>query len=185
MKIWVLKTDGSTEPYLHTKVMAAFHNALCAIHESSLSAAEELAEAVTFHLYHNHSVHSTTVSSDEIYLLIKSVLCSTGFAAAAEALSQHRMQRKIQRKRLVVLAEESPILDDCAMAAWDKAKIVQGLMQNKGMDRLIARAIAASVEEKIFRMGMSRISRSLIHELVQQDTRDILDAQKQLLTATG
>lgn len=185
MKIWVLKTDGSTEPYLHTKVMAAFHNAMCAIHESSLSTAEQLAEAVTFHLYHNHSVHSTTVSSDEIYLLIKSVLCSTGFADAAEALSQHRLQRKIQRKRLVVLGEESPILDDCALAGWDKAKIVQSLIQKKNMDRLIARAIAASVEDKVFRMGMSKISRSLIYELVQQDTRDILDAQKQLLTTIG
>jgi hypothetical protein len=72
MKIRVLKSDGTVEPYLHTKVLGTFHNALTAVDENDLTAAEQLAEAVTFYLYRADGSH--TISVDQIHLLIQSAL---------------------------------------------------------------------------------------------------------------
>ena len=51
MQIRVIKTDGNTEPYLHTKVLGTFHHALAMADNAPLFAADQMAEAVTFYLY--------------------------------------------------------------------------------------------------------------------------------------
>jgi transcriptional regulator NrdR family protein len=181
MRIRVLKCDGVVEPYLHTKVLGSFHNALAAVDENDLTAAEQLAEAVTFYLYHNAPSH--TVSSDQVHLLIQSVLASTGFPAAAEALNKHRLQRKLKRKRILVIDFlDQADADESQFAAWNKSRIVTHLMEKRKMDRLTARTIAASVEEKVLRMGITRLRSSLIRELVAEDAEAILRAERQLQT---
>lgn len=181
MRIRVLKCDGVVEPYLHTKVLGSFHNALAAVDENDLTAAEQLAEAVTFYLYHNAPSH--TVSSDQVHLLIQSVLASTGFPAAGEALNKHRLMRKLKRKRILVLAAcDQADADESQFEAWTKSRIVGHLMEKRKMDRLTARTIAASVEEKVLRMGVSRVRCSLIRELVAEDAEAILRAERQLQT---
>lgn len=181
MRIRVLKCDSVVEPYLHTKVLGTFHNALAAVGENDLTAAEQLAEAVTFYLYHNGPSH--TVSSDQIHLLIQSVLASTGFPDAAEALNNHRLQRKLKRKRILVVdAPEHTDAEEFQVAAWNKSRIVTHLMDKRKMDRLTARTVAAAVEEKILRMGVSKVRSSLIRELVAEDAEAILRAERQLQT---
>jgi hypothetical protein len=46
----VVKADGSTEAYLHTKVLGTVNNALTAAGQGDMTLAEHLAEVVTFHL---------------------------------------------------------------------------------------------------------------------------------------
>jgi hypothetical protein len=178
MKIRVLKSDGAIEPYLHTKVLGTFHNALTAVDENDLTAAEQLAEAVTFYLYRADGSH--TISVDQIHLLIQSALASTGFDRAAEALNEHRLQRKLHRRRVVVLATEDEHAQEPQCSLWNKSRIVDTLMKNRKMDRLAARAVAAAVEDKVLRMGVSKVRSSLVRELVSEDAEAILRAEQQL-----
>lgn len=181
MKIEVLKSEGAAEPYLHTKVLGTFHNALASVHDYDLTAAEQMAEAVTFYLY--RAEHASTISSDQIHLLIQSVLTATGYAHAAEALNAHRMQRKLQRRRLTVVKSGAEESNEPRYESWTKAKIVRDLVETKTMDQLTARAIAGAVEEKVLKMGSARVRSSLIRELVLEDTECILRAEKQLQAA--
>ena len=181
MKIEVLKSEGTAEPYLHTKVLGTFHNALASVHDNDLTVAEQMAEAVTFYLY--RADHTSTISSDQIHLLIQSVLTATGYAHAAEALNAHRMQRKLQRRRLVVVKSGVDEKDEPRFETWTKMKIVRDLLEAKTVDQLTARAIAGAVEEKILKLGTARIRSSLIRELVLEDTDAILRAERQLQAA--
>jgi hypothetical protein len=178
MKIRVLKSDRVIEPYMHTKVLGTFHNALTAVNEDDLAAAEQLAEAVTFYLYRTDGSH--TISVDQIHLLIQSALASTGFGRAAEALNEHRLQRKLHRRRVVVLTAEDEQAQEPQYSLWNKSRIVESLMKDKKMDRPTARAIAAAVEDKVLRMGVSKVRSSLIRELVNEDAEAILRAEQQM-----
>ncbi len=176
MRVRVMKTDGTAEPYLHTKVLGTFHHALSAAGEPNLYAAEQMAQAVTYYLHSGSS--GRTVTSDEIHLMIQAVLHDTGHCAAAEALNQHRMQRKLLRKRIEVIndsAHESP-----CVSAWSKSVIVEHLMRRHHLNRPLARAIAGQVEEKVFRMEILRIRRELIRQLVENETEALLRADEQL-----
>lgn len=181
MKIQVLKSEGTAEPYLHTKVLGTFHNALSSVHEYDLTVAEQMAEAITFYLY--RADHTSTISSDQIHLLIQSVLTATGYGHAADALNAYRMQRKLQRRRMVVVRQGDKEGDEPEYTPWTKARIVDDLVETKMMDRLTARAIAGAVEEKIIKMGVLRVRSSLIRELVLEDTDAILRAERQLQAA--
>ena len=179
MQLKVIKIDVSTEEYLHTKVLGTFNNALAAINQSNVFVAEQFAEAITFYLYQKRTY--ITITTDEVHLMIQAVLTATGYENASLALNEHRMNRKLQRKRVVVVYNDrfadDPNLTDCQ---WDKSQIVKDLMVNDNINRHIARVIASSVEEKVFNIGVSRIRRSLIKQLVMADTDAMLQAQEQL-----
>ena len=182
MQIRIIKSDGNIEPYLHTKVLGSMNHALALGGDECLYAAEQMAEAVTYYLY--RKVQRGTLTTDEIHLMILSVLTSTGYCHAAEAFTQHRLQRRLQRKRLEVIDDHT---DDEGLkhtTNWDKTRIVAGLMETHSFDRLLARAIAAAVEEKVLCMPITKIRKSLIHHLVVIDTESMLEAHRQL-TSVG
>ena len=52
MQIKVIKADGGVEEYLYTKVMGTINNALSAVDQADVDIAEQLAEVVTYFLYH-------------------------------------------------------------------------------------------------------------------------------------
>ena len=171
MQLNVIKYDGSTEEYMHTKIIGSFHNALSLADESSVFVAEQLADAVTFNLYQKDTNH---ISSDEIHLTIEAVLSATGYRNAATALSEYRNARKLKRNRIVVINENG------RQSKWNKCVIVGDLLQRKVCCRHTARVIASSVEEKVLNLAMSKITASLIKQLVEADTEAMLRAQKQL-----
>lgn len=176
MRIRVLKTDRTAESYLHTKVLGTFHHALSAAGSPDLFAAEQMAEAVTFYLYSQPG--SRTVTTDEIHLMIQAVLQDTGFVSAAGALNDHRLQRKLQRKRIEVI-EDAPD-GNPPVSGWNKSIIVEHLTRQYHLNRSLARVIAGAVEEKIIRMGASRIRKGLIRELLESETEAMLRAEEQL-----
>ena len=184
----VIKADGIIEEYLHTKVVGTINNTLGTIDEANIDLAEQFAEVVTFFLYHQQD--RRRVNSSEILSMIKVVLASTGYEAAAAALSEHHFERKLKRSRTEVISVDVRDLTDAEFFIgteeadvrfpWDKSRIVEDLITENDMDRQAARMIAAIVEEKIFRMGMTRVPSSLIKQLVLGDTAAVLRAQEQL-----
>lgn len=184
MQLKVIKSDGHMEEYLHTKVLGTFSNALGLVDDTNIFAAEQFAEAVTFYLYEKRM--SQIITSEELHLMIQAVLSATGYAHAAEALNDHRLNRKLKRGRIEVVDDESYGVDeDAAMGVsrWSKSRIVQDLMRVDKVEPHTARAIASAVEEKVLGLGMTRVRRNLVRELVLADTEAMLDAQGQLSLA--
>lgn len=184
----VTKTDGGTEPYLHTKILGTINNALTASGQGDIIMAEDLTEVVTFYLYNRHN--HATVSSSEIFAMIKAVLAATGHEDAAMALAKHALERRLKRARTEVLAvsirEFSDAQELCQTdrgperAAWNKARIVRDLTDRFGVPRRIARVVASGVEEKVFRMEMTLVPLSLIKQLVLGEAAAMLRAEHEL-----
>ncbi len=184
----VTKTDGGTEAYLHTKVLGTINNALTASGQGDIVMAEDLTEVVTFYLYNKHG--RATVSSGEIFAMIKAILATTGHEEAALVLARHALERRLRRSRTEVLAVHMQEFADARQllltdgaperTAWDKARIVKDLTDRFGVPRRIARAVASGVEEKIFRMEMTMVPLSLIKQLVLGEAAAMLRAEREL-----
>ncbi|MHC4175721.1 MAG: hypothetical protein ACYST5_22650 [Planctomycetota bacterium] len=186
----VIKEDGSVEEYLHTKVIGVISNALGEIGQADICVAEQLAEVVTYFLYHRQSRRSVT--SNEVFSIIKAVLTATSYEDAAIVLSEHHFERKLKRSRIEVVSIDIQELTDAELLAgaeqsggrcrWDKSRIVEDLVTKYGLCQQTARTIASMVEEKIFSMGITLVPASLIRQLVLGDTAAVLRAQRQLQT---
>ncbi|MDD5326763.1 MAG: hypothetical protein PHY02_02990 [Phycisphaerae bacterium] len=219
VKLKVIKADGSIEEYLHTKVIGAISNALACDGQADIYAAEQLAEVVTYFLYrqvataqhltgepvlsaaervepnrddglHRYGKTTRSVTSGEIFSVIKAVLTATMYEDAAVVFSEHHFNRRLKRSRTEVVSIDVRHLADAEMlwgtpqshprCRWDKSKIVDGLVTNYDVSRQTARTIASMVEEKIFSLGLTSVSAGLIKQLVLGDTAAFLRAQKQL-----
>jgi len=188
MQLKVVKADGAVEQYLHTKVMGTINNALGGVGQADIYIAEELAEVVTYYLYHRQDRHNVT--SREVFSVIKAVLAATGHEEAAIVLSEHHFERKLNRSRVEVVGFDIQELADAELfcnvqetdgrSRWDKARIVNDLVAEDGFIRQTARMIASMVEEKILNMGITRVPVSLIKQLVLNDAAAVLRAQSAL-----
>jgi len=173
MQIRVTKVDGSTEAYLHTKVLGSLHQAMAAVQSDCLETAQMLSDAVTYFLY--QPSQSDRLTTDQIHQMVLTVLAGAGFASAAEVLAAHRLNRRLQRRRITVV--------DSEWCVWDKGLIVRDLIGCYQAERSLARAIAGSVEEKVLRMGAVQIRKGLIRHLVVTDLENMLDAHHELVAA--
>jgi len=190
MQLKVIKADGTIEEYLHTKVIGTISNALAQTYQADTCVAEQLAEAVTYSLYQKQDRRSVT--SSEIFSIIKVALSATGYEEAAIQLSEHHFQRKLRRSRIEVISIDIQELADAEMlcktgqpkdrSRWDKSRIVANLITKHNLPRQTARTIASMVEEKVFSMGITLVPASLIKQLVLSDTAVMLSAQQQLET---
>ena len=190
MQLKVIKADGGVEEYLHTKVIGAISNALSRMGQPDIAVAEELAEVVTYFLYHKKNRRSVT--SSEIFSIIKAVLTATKYEEAAVALSEHHFERKLKRSRIEVVSINVEELADAELlrktehadsrSRWDKSRIVKSLVAKHGVSQQTARMIASMVEEKIFNMGLTLVPASLVKQLVLGDAAAVLCAQRQLQT---
>ena len=180
MQLKVIKSDGTVEEYLHTKVLGAFNNAIALIEQANVFAAEQFAEAITFYLYQKRGLD--TVASDELHLMVHAVLTATGYENAAKAINEFQLNRRIRRARIEIVDDRYGQYDDSdlTVSQWRKSKIVADLMKNHHLDRHIARAIGSAVEEKVLNIGMTKIRRSLVKHIVFADMEMILKAQQQL-----
>jgi transcriptional regulator NrdR family protein len=184
----VIKADGSVEEYLHTKVLGTISNALGSAGQADIGIAEQLADVVTYYLYHRQSRRSIT--SSEIFSVIKAVLAATNYEDAAITLTEHHFKRKLKRSRIEVVWIDVRELKDAQLLAagdredstcrWDKSRIVEDLVTKSDVSRQAARMIASMVEEKIFNIGITLVPASLIKQLVLSDAAAVLRAQRQL-----
>ena len=190
MQLKVIKADGSTEGYLHTKVIGTISKALSSCNQADIYIAEHLAEVVTYYLYHQQRV--SVITSSEIFSIIKAVLAETGYEEAALALNEYHYARRLKRARVEVVSVDIQDLADAEelcraetvdhKSRWNKSRIVNDLITKYGISSQTARTIASLVEEKIFNMGINLVPVSLIKQLVLSDTAAVLRAQQQLQT---
>lgn len=186
----VIKSDGSMEEYMHTKVLHTINKALVTAGESDTDVAEHVAEVITYFLYGERV--GSAVPSSEVLAAIKIALSATGYDDAAEALSEHHFQRRLQRNRVEVFRTNGnepsgpeqllELQTNAERAIWCKSIIVDDLVDKQDFDRQSARVVAAMVEEKVLAMQLSKVSGSLVKQLVLNDTAAILHAQRQLQT---
>jgi len=187
-KLKVVKADGSVEEYLHTKVIGTISSALSRAEQADVYIAEQLAEVVTYFLYHKQNCR--TITSGEIFSAIKAVLADTKYSEVAIVLNDYHYRRKLKRSRIEVVSVDVCELSDAKMlceleaesrrSRWDKSRIVADLVSKYDVDRQTARAIASMVEEKILNMGITLVPSSLIKQLVLGDTATVLRAEHQL-----
>ena len=192
MQLKVIKADGSVEEYLHTKLIATLSNALGSVGEMDIFLAEQLAEAMTFFLYHNSN--QSQITSSKIMSMTKAILSSTGFSNAADALSEHHHRRNLYRSRIEVVKMNVQSLSDAAELddirrqgladRWNKSKIIADLIVEQHLDQSTARVIASMVEEKIINSQLRCISCNMIKQLVLSDTIAVLNATQQLQAAS-
>ena len=190
MQLKVIKADGGVEEYLHTKIIGTISNALGRIGSPDMYVAEEMAEVVTFYLYNRQN--RRTVTSSEIFSIIKAVLTATKYEDAAVALNENHFERRLKRSRTQVVSIDIEELADAELlcktepsdnrSRWDKSRIVQDLVEKYDISQQTARTIASMVEEKIFNIGSTSVPASLIKQLVLGDTAAILRAERQLQT---
>lgn len=188
MQLKVIKTDGSVEDYLHTKVIGTISNTLAQIDQADTSIAEQLAEVVTYFLYHERK--NLEVSSGEILSIIKAALTETSYEDAAVALSEHHFERRLKRCRIEVVSADIQELSDAEAlcseqeppdrSAWDKSRIVNDLVTKLSIPRQTARTIASMAEQKIFNIGITLVPASLVKQLVLTDAAAVLRAQSAL-----
>jgi hypothetical protein len=194
-KLTVVKADGATEEYIHTKVIGAIANALSSAGKPDIYAAQEIADAVTFFLYQTvqPGTAQISISTNEILSIIKTVLADTGFEEAAIAISEHHFERKLNRCRVEVALGRLDGLSDTeelyadhsgqTRSKWDKSRVVEYLAAKHHLNRRTARTIASMVEEKVFNLGLPVIPAGLVKQLVLNDAAAVLRAQNQLQTA--
>ena len=166
----VIKTDGTTEQYFHTKVLGTIANAFSAAGQDSMFVAEQLADAVTFYLYNAHKAEGK-VSTSEIYFMLQAMLTSTGYDEASLVLHNYHFGRALTRKRIEVVDTflgENP-------QGWNKSCIAFKLAA-EGLEMCIARTIAGLVEERVLKIGLTKVPRNLISELVEIERHSVLAA---------
>ena len=156
MTVKVVKTDGPIESYAHTKIIGSLCNAFMLIERPNIFIAEQLAQAITFHIYNEEK--SSEITSDSIHLKVMAALNATGYADAADSLNNYRVSRKLRRKRIEVVYKNEDIVPYEMTRQWNKSNIANELIENDKMERQMARVIAASVEEKIFNLEIGRAS---------------------------
>jgi hypothetical protein len=186
----VIKSDGSFEEYLHTKVLGAINNAFDQIGQTDVFLAQELADVVTYYAYHKDNSIRRRLSSSEILSIVKVVLTTTDHGEAAAALSEHHYARRLKRRRIDVVSLDIHDLSDaqqfhettdlCVKTRWDKSRIAEDLIEEHDVNPQTARAIASMVEEKIFKMDISLVPGCLIRLLVLSDTAMLLRVQDAL-----
>lgn len=178
MQLQVIKADGSSEPYLHTKVIATFVNAFAEPSEKNTFLASQLAESVTFYLYNNRD--TDTITSSEIFSIIKAVLSSTGFDYAAGVLAEHNYRRNLLRGRVEVVKAGSARISGLSnnTMTWNKSKIIADLIMENNLEAASARTIASLVEEKILNSGFYLVPTDFIKFLVNWLMQSFIDAEK-------
>ena len=188
MQLKVIKADGSVERYLHTKIIGTLSTVLAGTGRADITIAEELSEAVTYYIY--NSKNRRRITSSEIFSMIEVVLSSTGHDDAAVLLSEYHYERRLKRSRIEVVPIDTEYLPDAQSlyriressqrSRWNKSKIINDLVREHNVGRQTARAIASMVEQKIFSMGVTLVSTSLIKHLVWSDAAVVLRAESQL-----
>ena len=182
----VRKRDNRIVPFDDTKIADAIHKALRSVGQADRARSEELAELVCQFLEENLS--GTVPAIEEIQDAVETVLINVWPEVAKEYIIYRRHRSTLRetlevRKSLddVHAIEDDPLApgvltevpavdhDVGGIAKWQKSKIAASLIKESDVDPTIAAAVASAVEEKVFSSGMSRLSTSLIRELVDNE----------------
>jgi hypothetical protein len=178
---WVRKRDNRVEPYDEAKVARAV--AAAALRSMSRDEARDLARdlsrSITFFLSRRGGPKA--VSSGEVGDAVERALTETGHAPVAGALREHRVFRDRRRQEVRVREPGRPsseigsvekaieVLTSGGAAPWSKRRIVETLVAEAGLPEKSAIDVGRAVEERVFQSGLTRVSSSLLRELIDAE----------------
>ena len=175
----VRKRDSGLVPFDQTKIADAIFKAAQAVGGDDRVLADELAAMVSMLLEQQYDERPPGI--EEIQDTVEKVLIETGHAKTAKAYILYRDRRARARQSLQVRkpvrrAESTTDLSlmvntetQDQVGLWDKGKIAAALEVEADLDPSLARQIAGSVERRVMASGLTRISTSLIRELVDNE----------------
>jgi len=173
------KRDGRMVSFDKSKIADAIFKAAKAVGGEDRSIAEELASVVTRFLQKKFSDEIPGI--EDIQDLVEEILIKNGHAKTAKAYILYREKRAEIRKSLRVRKQtkKNKNTTDAALMVdpvskdelfhWDKGKITIALEKEADLSDNIAREVANTVEDRVFASGLSRITTSLIRELVDNE----------------
>ena len=91
-QLHIVKSDGSIEEYVHTKVIGTISRVLSKVGADSVYLAEQLTDVVTYYLYNQQDTQKVT--SSEILSIIVAILTETGYEDAADVLNEFHLRRR-------------------------------------------------------------------------------------------
>jgi len=176
----VRKRDGRIMAFEQGKIAEAIFAAARAVGGEDRNLAEELAGVVVMFLEKQYGP-SDTPDIEQIQDMVEKVLIETGHAKTAKAYILYRDKRMASRDKMQVRknvaggadSTDIHLLVDPGSRSeyfnWDKARIALALVKEADIEEEEAASIASSVEKRIFRSGLTRISTALIRELVDNE----------------
>ncbi len=179
----VKKRDGRVVPFEQDKITEAIFKAAKAVGGEDRYLAEDLAESVTFYLKKQFADKIPVV--EEIQDIVERVLIKTGHARTAKAYILYREKRaRIRKIRKGVVSDdthETPFLlirrSKDEVLLWERKKIIEDLIKEKGLSKNIAELIALEVEDQIFDSPVKSLTNSLIEELVKSKVSEYSQRQ--------
>jgi hypothetical protein len=187
----VKKRDGRQAPFDKQKIAAAVSRAQASVGEEDVQAAADVADIVELALARRYLGERTLVPSggemvpgiEEIQDLVEQALIELGHAAVAKAYILYRDRRARVRSALDARSQSVAGVQENEAAraarvrvqvsggleAWRKSRIVAALMDEADLPRATAEEIASRVEERVFGLGVRRLSTALIRELVDNE----------------
>jgi len=178
----VRKRDGRLVPFDQEKITEAIFKAARSVGGEDREMAGELAGVVALFLEREYEGNVPTI--EDIQDMVEKILVNTGHAKTAKAYILYRQSRsQIRQSTLVRKAvRENGSTTDLSLLVdpgskdelvkWDRSRIALALQKEAGLDEKTAGEIASVVEKRIFDSGISRISTSLIRELVDNELFD-------------
>jgi len=177
----IRKRDGRVMPFDQSKITDAIFKAAQAVGGEDRFVAEELASAVADYLDRHYD--GDTPGIEDIQDMVEKVLIETGHAKTAKAYILYRDKRTQARRAMTVRkaarsregrnSTDAALLVDTgakdALLSWDKGRIAEALEKEAHLDPRTARKVASAVEDKVIASGLSRISTSLVRELVDNE----------------
>ena len=176
---YVLKRDGRKAPFNEKKIADAIFRAAQAVGGEDRALAEELADVVAMFLEKKYS--GKTPGIEDVQDIVEKILIETGHAKTAKAYILYRDKRTRIRESLRVRKQTKQKTDTTDVSLlvntetkdevypWDKRKIATAMEKEADIPEEIASEIASVVEHRVFASGLTRISTTLIRELVDNE----------------
>jgi hypothetical protein len=168
------KRDGRLDPFDPSKIACAIGKAARSAGYDDPLLGEELSSVVTLFLERDYA--EGVVPIEEIQEMVERVLMETGHTYIARAFLLHRERRRQLKEIIEVRDSEGETRDievdgpeKSTVSPWSKGRIIAALVKEAEIPAGMAAEIAAEVEAKVFRTGLTRIASSLIRELVDNE----------------
>ncbi len=164
----VRKRDGRLVPFRREKIADAIFRAARAVGGEDRFLAEELSGVVVTHL--TRGAERTPPSIEDVQDAVERVLIETGHARTAKAYILYRERRAAARAaRFAAQGGARPLVGgdvDREAVIFDKARLVETLIQVEGVGRGEAEEVARAVEGRIVQSGIPRLTADTVASLV-------------------
>lgn len=175
----IKKREGQLVEFDRKKIIEAIFAAMLAVGEENKTISEKVTNQVISKLEKRFKDKVPQV--EEVQDEVEVVLIREGMVKVAKAYILYRDRRSRIRESLKVRkkVENHESTTDLSLLVstptsenifpWDRKKIVQALVKEAELSSNVSTKIAKAVEKKLFDLGLSEISTSLIRELVDNE----------------